>query len=135
MNPVPRPMVYGAASILGGVCLLGLYLGVHGSLERPYAGEAAASAPAAEAQKPTVGAAAAVEAKPIESDALPASSEPVTVAEAKPKPKPSDDEDQSEQPAASDNPIPTINPPPLYSPDEPAPQAPANENSNNTPPY
>jgi hypothetical protein len=137
MNPVPRPMVYGAASILGGVCVLGLYLGIHGSLERGVAGDTAPTAAASEALKPSVGvgaAAAAVEAKPIQSDALPASAAPAQVAEAKPKPKPStDDEDQSDEPAAPV--ITTVNPPPLYSPDEPAPQAPANENSNNTPPY
>jgi hypothetical protein len=127
-------MVYAAASILGGVCVLGLYLGIHGSIDRPYGNEEPAPASISEAAKPTVGAAAAVEAKPMQSDALAASSAPAKVAEAKPKPKPTEEDESDLGPAASDSQAAQPpEPPPLYSPDEPPAQAPANEA--NAPPY
>lgn len=131
-------MVFSAATILGGVCLLGLYLGIHDSLDRPYSNDATAAASSTEAAlKPGMGAAAVVEAKPMQSD-LPASSAPAKLADAKPKPKPSDDEDQSDEaPAASSAPAaqahPPPEPPPLYPPDDnPTPPA---QNDNNAPPY
>ena len=144
MNPVPRPMVYTAAIALAGVCVLGLFLGVQPSLERPLdAEEATAASSSAAAMKP--GMAAVVEATPLKTETPPPSAAPpAQVAEAaKPKPKPSDADQTPPSdaeaaagagPQAARKPA-TPEPPTLYSPDEAPAPPPAGENSNNTPPY
>src|SRR5665213_756592 len=108
MNPVPRPLVYTAALALAGACVLGLYLGIQPSLNRPgEAEEVPVPASAAPAMKP--GMAAAVEATPLKTDVLPPSAAPsaLLAQAAKARTKPSDadeapasDEDAGNSPQA-----------------------------------
>jgi len=136
MQAVPRRTVIAAAAALAGVCVLGLYLGIHGSLERPYA-ESPAPPPVSGAAQPMTNpaVAAAIEAKPLASEVMPSSAPEAELAEAQPKPKPKP-APSAAAPAASSTPPRSSAPvvvPELYSPDAPAPQPPADEA--NTPPY
>jgi hypothetical protein len=134
-------MVYTAALALAGVCVLGLYLGIQPSLNRPgEADETLVPASAAPSMKP--GMAAAVEATPLKAEAIPPSAAPPAqlAQAAKPKTPPSsadaapasDAGDGAGPPPGARTPSPE--PPTLYSPDE-APAPPPTVPNNNTPPY
>ncbi len=138
MNPMPRPMVLTAATVLGGVCLLGLYLGIHGSLSRPYGAEASTTAASSSEAALKPGMAPAAEATPLKTEALPASAAPAQMAEAapsaaKPRPKADQADDQSDSEAVPASSAPHAPPPDFYPPDEPPAPPPANEG--NAPPY
>lgn len=142
MNPVPRPMVYTAAIALAGVCVLGLYLGIQPSLNRPGdAEQAPVPASATPSLKP--GMAAAVEATPLKTDIPPPSDAPsALLAQAgKSKTKPSDADQAPASDASADNGAQAgrqsqqPEPPALYSPDEAPAPPPAAQGGANTPPY
>ena len=141
MNAVPRPMVYAAAVALGGVCVLGLYLGIQPALERSADADEPVAASNAPAMKP--GMAAAVEAIPLKTETPPPSAAPAAqlADAAKPKTKASAQDSAPASDDADDNgPSPgrktaAPEPPTLYAPDEAPAPAPAGGNSANTPPY
>jgi hypothetical protein len=131
-------MVYTAAVALAGVCVLGLYLGIQPSLNRPGdADESLAPASAAPALKP--GMAAAVEATPLKTEVPPPSAAPAAQLAQAAKPKaPAPNAAAAPASDASANAPPSRtppDPPTLYSPDEaPAPPPPPAQGAN-TPPY
>jgi hypothetical protein len=135
-------MVYAAAVALGGVCVLGLYLGIQPALERAVDANEPVAASNAPAMKP--GMAAAVEAIPLKTETPPPSAAPASqlADAAKPKTKPSTEDATPASDDAADDNSPTPGrktappePPTLYSPDEAPAPAPAGGNSANTPPY
>lgn len=135
MTPLPRQAVFGAAAALFGAAILGLYVGVHDSLDRPVSQLAAATTGAPVAMQP--GMASAIMAQPLKPEALAPSSTPVQVAAA--KPKAAEDEAAAaalpaSSAAANRRPI-VVEPPPLYSPDAPPAAAPPPPPADNTPPF
>ena len=138
MSPLPKQAVFGVAAALFGVCLLGLFVGVHDSLDRPSAESAASASAAITAMRP--GMASAVQAQPLKPDALTSSSAPASQLAQAAKPKLSSDDE-----ASGDDDDDTATgvakrgagqpePPALYSPDAspPPPPPPAQDN---TPPF
>ena len=132
MNVVSRASVTTAAWALGGICLLGLFLGVRGSFDR--AGGPLDTAPSTPAQAAMrAGMASAVEARPYQGEVA---ATPVTVADAKPaapkpKPKPADDDDDNTD--SGEPPPPELVGPP-GPPPPPTTPAPAVKDDN-LPPY
>src|SRR5579862_2126434 len=138
MNSLPRPAVFGAALSLAGVSLLGLYVGIHDSVARPFDEPSATGDASTVALRP--GMAAAIPAQPLKTDSLPPSSAPTQVAQAtKAKAPASDEEDDQDQdvpessaPAARHIP----EPPPLYNLDQPqTPPAVQPPSQDNSPPF
>ena len=133
MNTVSRGSVTVAALALGGVCVLGLFLGVRGSLDRPYGGsiDSGSATPAQTAMR--AGMASAVEARPYQGEVAPT---PVAVADAKPaapKPRPKPVDDDVDNTDSDEPPPPELVGPPGPPPPAAAPAPPAKDD--NLPPY
>src|SRR5262245_33611026 len=79
MNPLPRQAVFGAAAALVGASLLGLYVGVHDSLDRPIGQPVASAGSVGGAVALQPGMVNAITAQPLKPDQLAPSSAPAQV--------------------------------------------------------
>ena len=134
MNSVSKGSVRTAAFALGAICLLGLFLGVRGGIDRPYGGEDTATSTTSAQTAVRASMASAVEARPYQGEIAASSAPAAQLAQVKPaapKPKPppvdTDDNADSDEPPA----------PQLVGPPGPPPPAakPAATQDDNAPPY